>query len=214
MIRVLDLRRTSIERINTRIHSMTEIEQIKVDVLNISMCNLKEIPESVRLLKNLNTIYMFANQLTSVPPWLEELPLRYIDLYSNAIKRLPSWNMPRLKHLCISENLLQKLPYVIRDYPLKILNLNRNRFPIEGIVFYYGFDRIARALDRLDNAGCLTRPLWTKETHKYVPDEKHIETKVSMLVLNRLGNQVFPRGIKTLICSLVNTDDNIKRIKR
>jgi len=217
MKRCLFLNETSKERINTNIYSMTRKQQLQVKQLYIQQCNLEEIPECVRLLWNLEVLYAAENELTSVPQWLEELPLKNMYLHGNKIKRLPLWNMPHLKILYLYVNQLEKLPCTIRDYPLHTLILDTNRFPREiqnGCVC--SISGVARMIDNIDCAGCLTRPSWTKDTHKYVSVKNHIETKVSMLILNKLVNQVFPRDIKLLICSYVNTNDSIakKDIKR
>jgi len=169
ILECLHLSITSIEIINTRIYSMTEAEQLQVKRLYITFCNLKKIPESIRLLKNLEILDACCCNLVSVPKWLEELPLHDLALSSNVIKRLPFWYMPHLKRLHLDRNQLVNLPCTIRDYPLDELFLGDNHFQTEIKLYaFYDADEpgvIARILNRMDDAGCLTRPFWNSKSH-------------------------------------------------
>ena len=78
------------------------------------------LPESIRSLRNLLLLSANDNWLTTVPRWLEEMPLLFLSLNRNPLEEFPFLHLPELMALCLSGTGLSKLPCVVRDYPLQM----------------------------------------------------------------------------------------------
>lgn len=85
----------------------------EVLVLNLAMCNLKELPSQISNFKNLQTISLYDNQIKEFPDVLFSFKrLTNLNLDNNSLTRLPN-NINELKHLrflSIVENNLVSIP--------------------------------------------------------------------------------------------------------
>jgi len=99
--------------------------------LDLSFCELKNIPISVRKLTNLRAIKMVGNKLHELPNWLNELKnLEWIDLGINKIQKIPEFikDLNKLEYLDLSDNEIQDIPNSMMELKnLKTLNIENNR---------------------------------------------------------------------------------------
>jgi internalin A len=72
---------------NKRIQTALETEAIELD---LSQLELREVPKSIAQLTNLQTLYLYDNQLTSLPDAITQLTnLQTLDLSDNELTNLP-----------------------------------------------------------------------------------------------------------------------------
>lgn len=84
-----------------------------VEIINLSGENLTEIPIKIFKLKRLSHIYLWSNQIISIPTDIKELVnLEIIGLSNNLINTIPSeiLLLPKLKKLVICNNPLNEIP--------------------------------------------------------------------------------------------------------
>lgn len=99
--------------------------------LDLSMNELKQVPEWIKDLKQLESLCLYANKITELPEWISELSaLKKLELTSNSIKKLPE-SIGLLKNLNIFNclgNQLSSLPKSLFQLPkLKQLHANNNK---------------------------------------------------------------------------------------
>ena len=89
---------------------------------------LSSLPESLRNLTDLKTLYLGPNNFRSLPNWLGDLKnLEFLELGYNKLSSLPEslGNLENLKELGLMNNNLQTLPKCLKSLKnLKILYLN------------------------------------------------------------------------------------------
>ena len=98
-------------------------------VLSLVSLGLKEFPESLRRLTNLEYLDLPDNKITKVPSWIQELKaLRALGLSFNPIRELPQeiGLLPRLKFLFVSNTKLTDLPDTLLDLEFEGLDLFEN----------------------------------------------------------------------------------------
>jgi hypothetical protein len=99
---------------------------------------LKEIPDSIRNLRNLITLKFISNGIEEIPDWIDELKyLSYIYLSNNKIQNLPEsiTNLKYLTELDLSNNNIRELPNSFKKLTsLKKLILFGNEIPEEKII--------------------------------------------------------------------------------
>lgn len=108
--------------------------------LNLSKCELKELPSSIGNLENLELLYVHENALTELPSTIGNLKkLKELNISVNELKELPPCigNLENLKELNISVNKLKSLPLTIGNLiKLKMLDVSVNSLttlPIENL---------------------------------------------------------------------------------
>ena len=79
-------------------------------------CGLTVLPECIRSLRNLTDLFAGGNKLTTVPRWVEELPLASLDLTRSKLEEFPFLHLPDLACLYLGSTGLSQLPCVVRDY--------------------------------------------------------------------------------------------------
>jgi len=97
--------------------------------LSLSSMGLKELPECLRTLKYIKTIYLIDNEIEKLPSWINELTsLETIYLDHNQLITLPAeiGLLPNLRILSISYNNLETLPEELNQLSLIWLNLHEN----------------------------------------------------------------------------------------
>ena len=98
-------------------------------VLNLSRLGLTAVPQSLRELRNLESLIIANNKIRVLPSWIGELKaIKRIDLDSNLLRQLPeeigAWHGLRL--LFLSNNLLESLPESLLRLPVISLSLDGN----------------------------------------------------------------------------------------
>nr|XP_020471652.1 volume-regulated anion channel subunit LRRC8D-like [Monopterus albus] len=150
----LELYSCELERIPHAIFSLTNLQELDLKSNNIrtieeiiSLQHLKRltclklwhnkiitIPNSIGLVKSLESLYLSHNKLESLPPALFTLPkLRHLDLAHNSITVLPPdvGLLHNLQHLAINSNKLDVLPKTLfKCIKLKVLCLGNNALTI------------------------------------------------------------------------------------
>jgi internalin A len=98
--------------------------------LHLPGLGLKEVPESVRDLKDLEYLLLSSNEIEELPQWIGELKaLEYVNLTGNRLRRLPDelTALTHLKVLWLLYNRLEELPDALQHLPLEKLELHGNR---------------------------------------------------------------------------------------
>lgn len=98
----------------------------------LNECGLKELPETMKSLVHLRTIYLKKNQFEEFPPVLLQLKtLHEIDLSYNQIKNIPQEidQLTELKEINLSNNKISDLPS-----KRKTTRLGRKR---DRVIFYF-----------------------------------------------------------------------------
>jgi internalin A len=97
----------------------------------LSSLGLKELPEAIGVLAQLQILYLFNNQLTKLPTAIGQLAqLRELWLNNNQLRALPASidQLTQLQRLVLSGNRLSKLPASINQLgQLEILSLYNNK---------------------------------------------------------------------------------------
>lgn len=95
---------------------------------------LKQLPESLRSLTNLELLALRKNQIKELPEWIGELKgLKALALQENSLKALPKQIglLSSLTSLYLADNRLESLPEELLKLPLQNIDLKGN--PILGL---------------------------------------------------------------------------------
>jgi len=99
--------------------------------VNLRLMGLKQLPNSIGKLSNLDMLFLDGNKLTSLPDTIGAIPsLRVLVLSNNSLQELPEsiGNLSRLEVLVLHDNKLQELPESIGKLTsLRDLKLHRNK---------------------------------------------------------------------------------------
>ncbi|CAD8091134.1 unnamed protein product [Paramecium primaurelia] len=115
---------------------------LNLKLLDLTRCNLTQIPEDIKQMVNLQKLYMGSNLLTYIPNFLESLKfLEILDLSQNQLHSL-NFHIKSLRQLNISSNNLDQ-PYI---YPLEVLCIQMN--PITQLP--KNFDRAIKNMNQLE----------------------------------------------------------------
>jgi Leucine-rich repeat (LRR) protein len=103
----------------------------KLQLLDLSYNNLKQVPEGLSELKQLKTLFLAGNQLTDLQAlsWGKLTGLENLDLARNTITRFPYGvqHLRQLKYLNLAANKITSIPALDEgDYQMKILALDNN----------------------------------------------------------------------------------------
>ena len=115
---LLDIRGNQLKELPESIGTLSNLQE-----LNIGDNQLKELPESIGNLSNLQTLFLFNNQLKELPESIGNLSnLQKLYIGSNQLKELPEFigNLSNLQELNITNNQFKKELY-IRGNQLKEL---------------------------------------------------------------------------------------------
>jgi internalin A len=101
----------------------------KTDVLVLYRLGLKEVPESLRKIRDIELLNLGGNEIRELPSWISELSaLKAIGLHGNQLRTLPPeiGLLPRLVALYLENNQIERLPEELRTLSLKELRLHGN----------------------------------------------------------------------------------------
>ena len=104
----------------TNLHVALECNE-QCTYLDLSFSGMEEIPQSVAMLENLESLNMCGNEIRAIPEWLGELTkLEEIVLHSNKITSLPSSlrSLRNLRSLDLANNRLTSKPEWLSRFPL------------------------------------------------------------------------------------------------
>ena len=106
--------------------------------LNLKNLNLKDIPEKIGKLVELNNLNISKNLLNKMPVQIKELTkIAILDLSHNQISSIPEWikELKFLRELHLENNQLFSLPHTIEELTLLrrlyIQSNNIHRLPVE-----------------------------------------------------------------------------------
>jgi tRNA U34 5-carboxymethylaminomethyl modifying GTPase MnmE/TrmE len=124
--RILDLRGLKLRELPEAIASLTQLQQ-----LFLSHNKLRSLPEAIASLTQLHLLYLSTNQLTKLPESIAFLTrLQQLDLSHNKLRELPEAiaSLTRLQQLDLSNNQLRELPEAIASLTLlRELDLSNNQ---------------------------------------------------------------------------------------
>lgn len=87
---------------------LEDASEAKVTCVDLSRNRLTQLPDKLNLIKSIEDLKLFCNQLTSLPDWIGELccRLRYLDLSKNQLTNLPEsiGKLELLREINISHN--------------------------------------------------------------------------------------------------------------
>ena len=109
-----------------------DIENGRISKLNFNQRNLTKFPEGIQYLSAITSLYLFDNQISSLPQGINFQNLEELNLMHNQFSSFPKkWeNFPNLKKLCLLSN-------DINFFPRKIKGLEK----LEEISFDYNRER-------------------------------------------------------------------------
>jgi internalin A len=120
------------QRTEKALQRIEECKRTRATEMDLSGLGLIEVPEELRKLKWLTSLYLHDNYLKSLPDWIGELKsLIILDLYYNNLESLPSsiGELPSLTTLLLTDNKLRSLPdWIGESQSLTVLGLSRNYF--------------------------------------------------------------------------------------
>lgn len=131
-----------------------------VEILDLNLNKIEQIPESIRYMRSLRVIYAGSNELRSIPAALFELPnLRVLDIDHNKITELPDLfnQLGNLELLHVENNLLSHLPASLAPLLKSGLRLVAHSNPLVDplpTIIGRGADALASylsSLERTDN---------------------------------------------------------------
>lgn len=96
---------------------------LTIKKLNLTDCNVDEIPDSIGNLPNLTKLYLSCNNIHEVPKSIRNLTnLTHFDLSSNQLACIPDVisDLSNLTHLYLSDNKIAEIP----DFVGNLINLN------------------------------------------------------------------------------------------
>jgi internalin A len=102
---------------------------LRVAMLHLSGLALERLPDSLRDLRGLQTLFVSNASLKELPPWIGEFKgLRVLDLSNNQLESLPEemGALSGMFGLYLSDNRLASLPETLRDFKAKHLLLGGN----------------------------------------------------------------------------------------
>ncbi|WP_372368636.1 leucine-rich repeat domain-containing protein [Candidatus Uabimicrobium sp. HlEnr_7] len=97
--------------------------------LNLSGNNIKQMPETIKELRNLEELDVSLNKLAAFPLY-KNLPLKHLNISHNYLKKFPNTLLRyfRLESLDISNNQIRSIPSQILELKnLRQLNLSNNK---------------------------------------------------------------------------------------
>ncbi len=122
--------RVSQKTINTIKSEQKTVKEIAQKKLNLCCRNLSEVPEFVKDMP-VKEIYISNNKIRKLPSWLfNKNEIEFLDLSNNRIESLPYFlgNLHNLNELVLNNNNLSALPESISGlYSLEYLWLENNR---------------------------------------------------------------------------------------
>jgi len=102
----------------------------RIESLEISNVNLKEIPDSILKLSTLKYLQFFQNNMEVIPPTIQNLSeLEHLKIEDNDITVLPDelFNLINLKSISFGANKIEEIPSAIQNLSkLEYINLNAN----------------------------------------------------------------------------------------
>lgn len=102
----------------------------KIDYVNLGDRGLTTLPESIRLLPQLEILWLHGNQFTNLPVVLRQLSgLQTLSIQNNPLKELPDWiaDFQKLRCLYLNDLKLTELPpWLPRLSNLEILSIKNN----------------------------------------------------------------------------------------
>ncbi|BDS14231.1 leucine-rich repeat domain-containing protein [Aureispira anguillae] len=130
----------ALEKLNISFGPLKKIPNVLDGLTNLKVCrlagtgnNLKNVPDSIGKLKQLEKLLLFQNSLEELPATIGDLDqLKELSVWSNKIKKLPSsiGQLKQLKSLDISANKLTELPETIANLSeLEYLTIINNPLP-------------------------------------------------------------------------------------
>ncbi len=199
----------------------------KIEVLILSMNNLKRIPRSIRRLKHLKTLVISNNRIKRIPAFMRRMDsLTEIEINENRI-RFNRFAVKRLKNveiLTIALNNIKKLPPNIDDLEnVKKLNLAKNKISelpssfsqlqkLENLIFYQNsFSHIPLQVTMLKNLSSLD---FYYNNISVLPDEIGNMDKMKILFLSYNRIRILPDTLQSLhnLKALYIHDNEIDRI--
>ena len=124
--RTLDIRGVKLRELPEAIASLTELQQ-----LYLSNNQLRELPEAIRSLSQLRVLFLSHNKLTELPEAIASLSqLQELNLSNNQLREVPEAiaSLTRLRVLYLSNNQLTELPEALASLTqLHDLDLSRNQ---------------------------------------------------------------------------------------
>lgn len=106
------------------------LELKNLEVLDLSSCNLIQIPAAIANLEKLHTLILNENGIRSLPDSIARLPLRVVSLETNALTAIPEvlFHLPQLRELSLAGNFLRELPAPLFGMKqLEKLNISDNQ---------------------------------------------------------------------------------------
>lgn len=159
-----------------------------IEILTLENKQIKNIPSSIKLLKNLVRIYSKQNLLTFIPKEIFELKeLKHIDLSENLIETLPKEisKLTKLEYLTLKSNQIKILPKEIGKLKkIKNLDLSLNFL-----------DVLPNEIGELKNLQYL---YLTKNKLTNLPEEISNLIKLKELFLGSNDIKNLPNGLKLI----------------
>lgn len=104
--KLLSLAAQNLEQIPDNV--LEDASEAKVTCVDLSRNRLTQLPDKLNLVKSVEDLKLFCNQLVSLPEWIGELcrHLRYLDLSKNQLTNLPDsiGMLELLREINISHN--------------------------------------------------------------------------------------------------------------
>jgi hypothetical protein len=124
--RTLDIRGLKLRELPEAIASLTELQQ-----LYLSNNQLTELPETIRSLSQLRVLYLSHNKLTELPEAIASLTqLQELNLSNNQLREVPEAlaSLTRLQLLHLSHNQVTEVPEALASLTrLRVLYLSNNQ---------------------------------------------------------------------------------------
>lgn len=125
-LEVLKIERTNISELSANIFELTNLKELHL----INNQELKELPDQISKLANLEFLYVYSNKIKTLPKTIAGLEnLRVLYLTGNIIEDLPDeiTASPKLKALDLSGNRLRAIPKDLFEMEtLEEINLSNN----------------------------------------------------------------------------------------
>ena len=95
------------------LQTLSQEEKGRVRRLFLNNNQLDSVPDSVKLLTNMDTLRLWANHIEQLPDWLGSLTvLEYLGVSNNLLREIPRsiGNLKNLKTFFLNKNRISSLP--------------------------------------------------------------------------------------------------------